>query len=163
MEKVETSTALHARRMIPSTHRNKSDHACASPVAPCVAAKPRQLMILNRWSAGSVRCAREYNRNAITVAAGMCGWIFSYAARRVWARVRSPSRPAGRSAGAARSNRCRCARSIRTAERPQPWPEMSHFGTEFFRILRESGSRLYSLLKFWCFGPSFLRCSVQRA
>ena len=54
-----------------------------------------QLMILNRWSAGSVRCAREYNRNAITVAAGMCGWIFSYAACRVRARS-SQSFAAGR-------------------------------------------------------------------
>ena len=74
--------------------------------------------------------------------------------------VRSPSRPAGRSAGAARSNRCRCARSIRPAERPQPWPEISHFGTEFFRILRESGSRLYSLSKVLVFRPKLL--AMQR-
>jgi len=30
MEKVETSTALHACRTIPSTRQNNSDHACAT-------------------------------------------------------------------------------------------------------------------------------------
>jgi len=30
VEKVETSTALHACRTIPSTRQNNSDHACAT-------------------------------------------------------------------------------------------------------------------------------------
>src|SRR3982074_3203091 len=73
--------------MFLSTHRNKSDHACAMLGArtrgyePCWRAdlesrKPWQLRKL-----GSVRAAREYDRNAITVAGKIFDWIFSYRVR----------------------------------------------------------------------------------
>jgi hypothetical protein len=82
------------------------------------------------------------------VAVGMRGWIFSYQACRVRA-LGSRSFRAGRLRGSEQS--VQIARSIRPAERPQSWPEMSHFGAEFFRILRGSGGRLCSISKVLVF------------
>ncbi|MEH2567070.1 hypothetical protein [Bradyrhizobium sp. AZCC 2289] len=55
-----------------------------------------------RGSLGPVRPAREYDRNAIIVAEGTSGWIFSYRARPgsgaacgAWASAARPVRPAG--------------------------------------------------------------------
>ncbi|WMT76790.1 hypothetical protein [Bradyrhizobium sp. Ash2021] len=100
-----------------------------------------------RGSLGPVRPAREYDRNAIIVAERTSGWIFSYRAR--------PG------SGAACGARAAVARPVR-ASRPaahlgaigadalgrsgwwrgrKPLPEMSHFGAEFFRMLRKSGGR----------------------
>jgi len=76
--------------MIPLTHQNKSDHAYATlgagALQPTVLAGrfgiaevlPRKSC---RGSLVPVRRAREYDRNAIFVAAGTSGWIFSYHAR----------------------------------------------------------------------------------
>jgi len=70
----------------------------------------------------------------------------------VWAAV-----GVSRSCATARSNRSRCARPIGL----QPLPEMSHFGAEFFRILRDSGGCLFSISKVLVFPAKLL--AMQRA
>jgi len=142
--------------MIPLTHQNKSDHACATlgagALQPTVLAGrfgiakvlPRKSC---RGSLVPVRRAREYDRNAIFVAAGTSGWIFSYHARprsgaacgAGFSRAAGPggSRPAAH-LGAIGADAL--GGSGRWRDR-KPLPEMSHFGAEFFRMLRKSGRR----------------------
>jgi len=132
--------------MIPLTHQNKSDHACATLGADALqrtvlAGRFGIAKVLSRKSCrgslGPVRPAREYDRNAI-IAGGTSGWIFSYRARPgsgaacgAWASAARPvrvSRPAAHlgAIGAGALDRSGWWRGRK------PLPEMSHFGAEFF-------------------------------
>ena len=55
VEKVETSTALHARRTIPFTRQNNSDHASATPRAPLIDVRVRRVVATNVNARGTRR------------------------------------------------------------------------------------------------------------
>ncbi len=100
-----------------------------------------------RGSLGPVRRAQEHHRCAIIVAAGTSGWIFSYHARPrsgaacgAWASAARPVQVSRSAAHLGAIGADALGRSGRWRGR-KPLPEMSHFGAEFFRMLRKSGGR----------------------
>jgi hypothetical protein len=84
------------------------------------------------------------------LAAKIVDWIFSYRVRCRSGAAREACASAGRPDRVSRGLRPMSEQSVqmrlpllsgRPAERPQRLPEMSHFGAEFFRMLRNSGGR----------------------
>jgi hypothetical protein len=145
MEKVEILYRT-ARAQNNSTNTSEQIRSrLRDSVAPTRCCEPRELA----KALGSGPAAREYHRRAIMLAAKIVDWIFSYRVRRRSDAARGPRASARRPAGSVgplptseQSVQMRLPlRSSRPAERPQPLPEMSHFGAEFFRMLRKSGGR----------------------
>jgi hypothetical protein len=146
MEKVENLYRT-ARAQNNSTNTSEQIRSrLRDSVAPTRGCEPCELA----KALGSVRAARECHRRAIVAAAKIVDWIFSYRVRRRSGAARGAWTSAGRSGRVSRGLRPASEQSVqmrlplrssRPAERPQPLPEMSHFGAEFFRMLRKSGGR----------------------